>query len=300
MKVLLTGNSGFLGRYIQKVGEQLPHEIISLGRSEDMDVRCDLAQEIPVIPNDVEIVIHSAGKAHSVPKTEAENAEFWQVNKTGTEHLLKAIEKANCPIKSFVFISTVAVYGRDYGADISERAPLLGTSPYAKSKIEAEEMLQKWSLEKGIPVLILRLPLLIGDDPKGNLAKMIRGIHHGKYVSIAGGKARKSMVLAEDVAQCIFQNIGKSGIYNLTDGIHPSFGELEQLIAQQLNRKIHFKMPLLLAKLLGKMGNLVPKSPVNSELIKKMSLDLIFNDNKARKELNWSPRSVIDTYQVKI
>jgi GlcNAc-P-P-Und epimerase len=299
MKVLLTGGSGFLGKYIVDEANSRNHKLVQVGRDEKSEIQVDLSATIPEIPNDVDCIVHAAGMAHFVPKTEDEISSFFKLNLEGTKHLIEAIDNASAQLKGFVFISTVAVYGMEYGSDISERAPLLGQTPYAKSKIQAEELLINWSEKSGVPVLILRLPLVIGNGAKGNLAKMIRGIKHGKYVSIAGGAARKSMVLAEDVAKCIFDNVGKGGIYNLTDGKHPSFGELEQLIAKQLNRKIHFNMPLLLAKLMGKVGNFVPKSPVNSELIKKMSLDLIFNDLKARKELKWQPNSVIDTFKVK-
>ncbi len=299
MKVLLTGGSGFLGKHIIDEATSRKYTVVQLGRDEKSDIQIDLSKKSPELPDGIDIVIHAAGKAHVVPKTEDEKKVFFEVNLDGAKNLIQGIEQSRNNIKGFIFISTVAVYGMEYGTDISERAPLMGNSPYALSKIQAEEHLLNWSKKSGIPVLILRLPLIIGNEPKGNLAKMITGIQHGKYVSIAGGAARKSMVLAEDVAQCIFENIGKSGVYNLTDGKHPSFGELEQLIAKQLNRKIHFNMPLLLAKLIGKLGNFVPKSPVNSELIKKMSLDLIFNDSKALQELNWHPRSVIDTFKVK-
>ena len=218
MKVLLTGASGFLGKYIIDEGTLRKYSILKLGRDEHSDIPIDLSQKAPQLPEDLDIIIHAAGKAHVVPKTEDEKKVFFDVNLEGTKNLIQGIEQSSLNLKGFVFISPVAVYGMEYGTDITERAPLLGNSPYAQSKIKAEEFLQNWSEKSGIPVLILRLPLIIGNEAKGNLAKMIRGIQHGKYVSIAGGAARKSMVLAEDVAHCIFDNVGKSGVYNLTDG----------------------------------------------------------------------------------
>ena len=49
-----------------------------------------------------------------------------------------ALEKVGVP-KALVFISTVAVYGRDFGELITELHPLNGNTPYAKSKIMAEK-----------------------------------------------------------------------------------------------------------------------------------------------------------------
>ena len=45
------------------------------------------------------------------------------------------------PPKALVFISTVAVYGCESGELITEEHPLEGETPYAKSKILAEEYL---------------------------------------------------------------------------------------------------------------------------------------------------------------
>jgi nucleoside-diphosphate-sugar epimerase len=299
MIALITGKSGFLGSYLEQAALRNNHVVQSLGRAKENDLIFDLSVEIPILPASIQCIVHAAGKAHVVPKTEKEKDDFFQVNVQGTKNLITSIEQSACELKSFVFISTVAVYGKEYGANISESHPLEGHSPYAKSKIQAEEILINWSKKSGVPLLILRLPLVIGDGAKGNLAKMINGIKRGKYVSIGSGAAKKSMVMAEDVATMIWNNLDKSGIYNLTDGYHPSFGELEKIIANQLDSKIRFRLPILLAKIMGQIGNLIPNSPVNSELIKKMTLPLVFNDDLARKELNWQPKKVLEKFRVK-
>jgi len=179
------------------------------------------------------------------------------------------------------------VYGLDEGTEISEDNPLTGESPDAKSKIEAEKFLLNWADRTGTPLLILRLPLISGKDPKGNLFKMIHGIKTGRYVSIGGGKAKKSIVNASDVAGCIFENIGHSGIYNLTDGEHPAFFRLEQKIAMILGKKKPFVLPLALPRLLGRLGDIIPVSPFITALIHKISSDFTFNDSKSRLDINW-------------
>ena len=55
------------------------------------------------------MVIHAAGKAHSVPKTAFEKQQFYDINVLGTQNLLAGFEKIGLP-KQFVFISSVAVY----------------------------------------------------------------------------------------------------------------------------------------------------------------------------------------------
>src|ERR1017187_1972730 len=235
MKILLTGASGFLGQTIKYVLTE--HEIISLARKA-ADINVDLALDIPVL-SIFDIIIHAAGKAHSIPKTETEKQEFFDVNVQGTNNLLKAIENSGVP-KAFVFISTVAVYGKESGNLICEDEPLSAKDPYGLSKIAAEKLILEWCEKKNVICTILRLPLIAGHNPPGNLGAMIKGISNGYYFNIAGGKAKKSIVLAVDVAHAIPRIAEIGGVYNLTDGNHPSFIELSRLLANQLNKKQPF------------------------------------------------------------
>ena len=78
--------------------------------------------------------------------------------------------------KSFIFISTLDVYGLAVGEDIDETYPKNPTTHYAISKLKAEEFLVDWAEEKGIILGILRPPLMTGPNPPGNLKAMIKGI----------------------------------------------------------------------------------------------------------------------------
>ncbi len=295
MKVLITGANGFLGTHIvQRYQDE--HEVYRFGRGNGNEFTGDIVSSIVPFGETFDLVIHCAGKAHSLPKNKLEEDEFFKVNHIGTINLLKALT-VNKP-KQLVFISTVAVYGMETGDLISESHLLQGQTAYAKSKILAEQEVLSWGDENGVKVLILRLPLIAGVNPPGNLGKMIKGISSGKYLSIAGGRAKRSVVLAEDVAEFLIGNSDGEGIYNLTDGYHPSFRELEIVIAKQLNRKIPISISEGVAELIGKLGDWIPKSPVNSNMIHKMSHDLTFDDQKARNELGWAPRKVVDHFKV--
>lgn len=52
--------------------------------------------------------------------------------------------------KSFIFISTLDVYGLAVGLNINEDSPKNPSSHYAISKLQAEEFLIKWAEEKGV------------------------------------------------------------------------------------------------------------------------------------------------------
>ena len=284
-KILLTGSSGFLGNLIAYHNSE--NIILTLNRSKGNFI-CDLGISIPNFNSDFDIVIHNAGKAHSIPKTEEEKLSFFQVNIQGTKNLLEGLE-TKIP-KQFVFISSVSVYGLEYGKNIHEITTLKAKDPYGLSKIQAEQVILDWCNRHNVICTILRLPLLVGKNPPGNLGAMIKAIQKGYYFNIGGGNAKKSMVLAEDVARFIPIIAPVGGTYNLTDGVHPSFSDLSNAIA---NKKIK-NLPLFIAKIIGYLGDLLgEKAPINSLKIKKITSNLTFDDSKARS-LGWKSQSVLE------
>lgn len=292
MKILVTGASGFLGKSIV---EELEKEnlVFSLSRN-SKNYKISLEKEVPIFKEEFEIVIHSAGKAHSIAKTEIQKKEFYQVNVAGTKNLLTGLEKIVLP-KQFVFISSVSVYGQEKGNNINESHFLKAKDPYGLSKIEAEKLIENWCKKNNVVCTILRLPLVVGENPPGNLGAMLKAIEKGYYFNIGGGEARKSMVLAEDVAALILRVAPVGGIYNLSDGFHPSFNELSLAISKNKNKKKPISLSVNLAKFIAKLGDLLgDKAPINSLKIKKITSDLTFDDTKARNVLNWRPQSVID------
>lgn len=286
-KILLTGSSGFLGKSLYFFLKDFD-SVFEL--SKDFGVHSiRLEKEVPPFNQSFDLVIHAAGKAHSIPKTKIEASNFFDVNVKGTQNLLNGLELVGVP-KQFVFISSVAVYGKEFGDKILETEMLNAKDSYGLSKIQAERVVLDWCDYHNVTCTILRLPLLIGKNPPGNLGAMIKAINKGYYFNIGGGNAKKSMVLAEDVARFISIIAPVGGTYNLTDGLHPSFSELSNAIAK---REIN-NLPLFIAKIIGYLGDFLgEKAPINSLKIKKITSNLTFDDSKARG-LGWKSQSVLE------
>lgn len=297
-KLLFTGASGFLGFNLIPL-LQKEYDIKTLGLSDKDDFNVNMAADIPDFKNEsFDVVLHAAGKAHSVPKTEEEKKVFFDVNYQGTVNLCKALEKSGVP-KAIVFVSTVAVYGREYGDKIEETHPLIGDTPYALSKIQAEEYLIEWCSKHNVKLGIIRPSLIAGPNPPGNLGAMINGIKTGKYLSIGGGKAQKSVLMVEDIARFFPALVEKGGIYNVCDDTHPTFSQLEIIIAKQLNKKKPTSIPYGLANIMAKVGDLLGnKAPINSLKLKKITESLTFSNERAKRELNWQPLSVLDNFDI--
>ena len=297
MTLLFTGASGFLGSNIIQLLNGA-YNIISVGLSPQDTYLVDIATDIPTFTDAFDVVFHAAGKAHSVPKTEAEKRLFFDVNLQGTKNLCTALERSGIP-KAFIFISTVAVYGCDSGENITEEHPLNGTTPYALSKIKAEKYLEGWCAMHNVKLSIRRPSLISGPNPPGNLGAMIHGIENGKYLSIAGGKARKSVLMVQDIANLLPMLIEKGGIYNVCDSYQPSFRELEMVICKQLNKKRPISIPYWLAKSMAVIGDcLGEKAPINSLKLRKITSSLTFSNEKAVRELKWKPTNVLETFLI--
>jgi nucleoside-diphosphate-sugar epimerase len=295
MEVLLTGSNGFLGNIIK--ANLLKCHLTTLSRSM-ADVNIDLSVGVPIFDKSFDLVIHSAGLAHVVHESSLEINPFYEINVQGTLHLLEALERSGIP-RHFVFISSVSVYGLESGRAITEEAPLLAIDPYGKSKIQAELIVSDWCKKNNVICTILRLPLLVGLNPPGNLGSMIRAIRSNYYFNVAGGLSQKSMVLADDVAASLLKVSEIGGIYNLTDGFHPSFSEISNHIAIQLSKSRPVNMPMWLATIAATFGDIFGnKAPLNTRKLNKITSDLTFDDTKAREVFGWNPTPVLEGFKV--
>lgn len=296
-KILFTGGTGFLGKNAMPVLKER-YEVTTCGITKNDMIKANFVTDVPELPEKYDIVLHACGKAHVVPKTEAEKKAFFDVNYTGTKHLCEALEKVGVP-KAIVFISTVAVYGCEYGDLITEEHPLEGKTPYAKSKIMAEEYLTEWCKKNNVILGILRPSLLAGKGAPGNLGAMVNGVRKGFYMNIAGGKVIKSILMAEDIARILPTLVEKGGTYNVCDTRQPSFGELSISVAKQLGKGKPMNIPYWMAWGMAKVGDLLgSKAPINSYKLEKMTKSLTFSNEKARKELGWEPLDVLDNYKI--
>ncbi len=297
MKMLLTGASGFVGSIL------LPllckeYDVTTLGRGMVNDIALDLTVNVPTLPDSFDIVLHAAGKTYVRHRSKNEWQEFYDVNVQGTKNLCRALERSGVP-ERFVFLSSVAVYGCVEGEDVTEEAPLNGTHPYAQSKIIAERYLSEWCTVHGVALTILRPALIAGPNPVGNLGAMIRGLKRGFYFRVGNGETRKSVVMAQDIVTLVRLTSEKPGIYNVTDGRHPSLAELEDVICRQMGRNGPLSVPLWFARILARCGDMAgSRVPINSLKLEKLTKTLTYSNKKAVELLGWKPVDVLNSFKL--
>ena len=300
MRILVTGGHGFLGRFLVAHLRSTGHEVHVLGHSaRPNSLTADLRGTVPDLPHgSYDEVYHLAGKAHVVPRTPSDAQDFHAVNYHGTQNLLAGIDRLASVPQSFVLASTVAVYGQDSGEYLTEDTPREAADPYGLSKRLAEDAVFEWGDSRGVRITIVRLPLVVGPGAPGNLRSIIDAINLGRYAGIGKGDARRSMVLAVDVATALPALSAIGGVYHLTDGYHPSLSEIANAIARTLNRPQPPRIPQLLGHMIGRVGDLlsrvidserIPTSP----MIRKLTSTLTFDDSRARGCIGWSPTPVL-------
>ena len=174
MSILITGGTGFLGWYLAKALTERGEEIIAfdvaplkkyqkISKSDNIKViRGDLTSwsEIVDLINryGIEHIFHT-GALLSQTAEERHIAAF-NVNAVGTFNLLEATRIFD--VKKFIFISTLATYGRDFGSIILHESPQRPVSMYGVTKVFGERLGEYYHTRFGIDYRGVRFPSVIG------------------------------------------------------------------------------------------------------------------------------------------
>ena len=268
MRMLVTGASGMIGRYVCKEFSDM--QIDTLGRSNQNNIVADITDCIKLTAK-YDVVVHCAGT------TSEQSAN--EVNYCGTVNLLHALEQN--PPSYFVLISSLSVYGLIEGNDVTENNLLRPVTEYGKSKLAAEQELQKWCVDKRVVLTILRPALTFGNGVTGKAAEMFDAIVRGRYFHVRGNQALRSVVMADDVARTCRLTFKEGGVFNVTDGCNRSIIELGDAMAANCgeNKRI-VHCPLKLLKIGAKLGDMFPGfgKLINSEKLKTLTSSLTFSN----------------------
>jgi len=172
-RVLITGANGYLGtsfeQYIKKLNENMPQ---NLWHVTFVSMRNDNWKEMDF--SEYDVILHAAAIVHRKEEPEMEQL-YYDVNCKLTKELAEKAKSDIAELNSktgenhsiqFVFLSTMSVYGKVLGRITAETKPAPNNF-YGKSKLEAEEVLQKLADENFI-VSIVRPPMIYGPECTGN------------------------------------------------------------------------------------------------------------------------------------
>ena len=230
MKILITGASGFIGSFI--VEEALKQGLETWAAVRGSSSRAYLQDErIHLIelnlsseeqlmeqlrPHQFDYVVHAAG----VTKC-ADKRDFYRINTEGTQNLVRALQRLEMPLKRFVYVSSLSVFGaireQQPYEEIRETDTPQPNTEYGRSKLVAEEWLDT---QKDFPYVVLRPTGVYGPREKDYflMAQSIK-----QHIDFAVGYQQQDItfVYVTDVVQAVFLAMekGKTGRkYFLSDG----------------------------------------------------------------------------------
>jgi len=309
-RVLVTGSRGFLGRTIldELQGQNVP--VRATSRSGTFDSTRDFwpadlrhSSSLSEILEDVSSVIHCAGLAHQFGSHCLRASRFFEINCEATERLARTAAAQG--VKRFVFISSVAVYGRAKNRQYrNEDAPVSPLGSYANSKRQAEIRLLRVAAETGMSVFILRMGTLYGENDPGNVGRLKQAIERGRFLMIGPGENRKSLLHKHDAARaCIkaaLQPLNRpAGIWNVA-GEPASLWEIIRDLSFALNRQppgIVIPAPLVQGCLWP--GMILGAGPIRAwakskyQTVQKWLAEDVYDASRFARDFQWQPSIVL-------
>lgn len=205
MRVLVTGASGFVGRWLTEILDGAGHEIIAMGR--DIDVTDGDAVMQAVGDAAPDAIAHLAAIAFAADASADPGAAF-SVAIGGTLNIMEAARSAERPPVVLVTGSS-EVYGSPRIDDLPlrESAPLVPRSPYALSKAAQESVALAFAARHGLRVVVARSFNHTGPGQRPAfvvpaLAQRIRAVASGDSVDVPVGNidVRRDLSDVRDVA----------------------------------------------------------------------------------------------------
>ena len=287
MKALITGAEGFVGRHLTRHLEACGDIVIGVDRPTGPDLLDPTALDALLAEVRPDVVYHLAGWSDIGASWNAPR-ECFEVNATGTLNLLQACIANGSP--RVLAVSSADVYGRVTPADlpITEDTPFRPVTPYAASKIAADQLaLQAW-LGFGLEVLRVRAFNHLGPGQSTNFVapgiadRIARNERDGlQSVTVGNLTPRRDVTDVRDVVRAyrlLVEHGEPGGAYNVCSGRDLAIAELaEMLIAlaatpMQLEADPVLQRPVETPVLLGDPGRIhratgwVPEIPIERTL----------------------------------
>ena len=291
-KIVLTGGSGFLGSHLLK--HEAFQEALAIGRTPPINhhhfesISFNDIDLLSKVLNNVEIVVHLAGRAHIMNETVTRPLdEYRHTNTVGTLNLAR--QAALAGVKRFIFISSIKVLGEKTTSDkpFNNNNSLNPQDPYSVSKAEAEIGLRDIGNNSDMDIVIIRPPLIYGAGVKGNFSSLLKFVRLRLPLPLGSIENKRSLVSVENlvdlVVTCLHHPNAKNKSFLVSDDRDLSTPELLSMIAEAGGYKSSiFKCPqIFLASLLTLLG----KSAMYDRLSDSMQVDIEYT----KKQLDWKP-----------
>ena len=319
MRVLVTGATGFLGKYIVDEFSNRDCDTIAFGRNgsagENLKrnnvafIKGDFTKENDIVnaAKNVDAVIHAGALCEVWGKW----SDFYDTNVLGTKNVLDACLKNN--ISKFVYVSSCSVYNCTYdrlGIKENDFDPANELNYYIKSKIMAEKLIAEYIEKQGLSATIIRPHGIFGIGDVSIVPRLIKANSKIGIPLFNNGKNLIDIVCAENVAHSLWlcANYPGNGIFNITNGEIFQYQEIVDQIFKQIGITpkyvpVKFKTAYAMASALEGIYKLLRLR--NEPVVTKYTLTTIgvsqtLDISSAKEQLSYAPQKTlaegIDSY----
>ncbi len=249
-KILITGASGFIGSHIAEealrrgmetwvaVRPSSSLQYLNDDRLHRLTLNLSSTQQMTSALRGLsfDYVVHAAGATKALS-----SSTFYEVNTEGTKHLVEALKAAVPPLRRFLFLSSLSIFGPVHEQqpyeDITGGDTPRPNTAYGKSKLAAEEWLQR---EAGIPFTILRPTGVYGPREKDYML-MADSIRRGMDVAVGFQPQALTFIFVSDLVEAVFQAMKSEKTdgqaYLLSDGGTYTSRQFSDLIIEHLGKR---------------------------------------------------------------
>lgn len=232
-KIVILGNSGFLGKSLQEYfARRTEFEILGYSSKEIDLSQTKQSVELEKVLDKETILLVLSGLTLD---READTLNHFTTN------LEIAINVARClehkPVKKCVYFSTVSVYGdRESNLAIREETLVNPTTYYGAAKFAAECLLNHLGQTQNFPVLCVRLCRIYGPGAihaNYGPVQFVRSILEKKEIELFGdGTETREFLFIDDACRLIEELLrsNASGTFNLATGSPCSFVEMVSVL----------------------------------------------------------------------
>lgn len=306
MKVFITGATGFVGRAlvselissdvevvatVRNITAELPERVRQIV-CDDLSQLSETNSLIDIL-SDVDIVIHTAARAHVMKDSYSEPlSEYRKMNVTVTRELAR--QAAEVGVKRFIFVSSVKVNGEltKHNQMFSENDAAQPSDDYGLSKFEAEQTLIEISKISSMQIVIIRPPLVYGLRVKANFANVVKLIKKGWPLPFGRVHNKRSMIAIDNliafIKLCMSHPAAANELFLIADKDDISTTALLKNIAKASGVK-SILLPIPVALMSG-LAKLLGKKDVADRLFGNLQIDT----SKARRILDWNPVITMD------
>jgi len=288
MKILVTGATGFVGRYLVNDLSKTD-EVIACVREKSNLLPSSVQQIVGnnffdiALPKDTDVIVHLAGIAHN--KNNSVD-EFKKINVDGTLELARKALQTN--VKRFIFMSSIGVNGNStYGKVFTEQDIPNPTNDYTKSKYEAEKALAKLFENTNIDLVVIRPPLIYAHDAPGNFSKLLMLMRLGQFLPFGCTHNQRSFIAIENlvsfITACIYHDTKINETFLIADDEVISTKQLIQCVSSGMGKSM-ILLPVP-TKLLSTLADVTGKVGMFEQLYGNLQID----NRKAKKFFNWHP-----------